>query len=370
MPRESIPHRPSSAVFLVPGFPKDEEDTSCLPAIQNYVAAFAEAHLAYQTHVIAFQYPFARRIYPWKKATVHALAGKNKRRLGRIRTWLRAAAAFLHLRKKTDIRVLHSFWLTECTWVGRWLCRLFRIRHVASIGGQDARADNPYLKHLNLNGVIVTAGSSFAARTFTTSTGRAVDHIIPLGLDTAHLLEIEPPALRDIDVLGVGSLIPLKDYATFIDIVAHLISPFPALKTCIIGDGPEQAALQQHIEEKGLRRHVMLAGAMPRDEVFRHMLRSKVFLHTSRYESQGYVFLEALFAGLPVVCFDVGYTGKLGRVVRCQNRQAMIDAVAMLLREPPASNRTPVASVDDTVRAFEALYFGTARTGPRIARHA
>ena len=35
----------------------------------------------------------------------------------------------------------------------------------------------------------------------------------------------------------------------------------------------------------GWMQHLTLAGRLPRDEVFRVMLRSKVFLHPARYES-------------------------------------------------------------------------------------
>ena len=347
---------PRSLVFLIPGFPEDEEDSTCLPAVQNYVAAFADAHPDLETHVIAFQYPFTRRTYRWNGVTVHALAGRNRRGIRRLGTWGRAFRTFLSIHRRTGVRALHSFWLTECTWVGRRLSRFFRLRHVASIGGQDARADNPYLPRLNLDGVTLTAGSAFAAETFSKHAARTVDHVIPLGLDTTHLQTLAAPSERDVDVLGVGSLIPVKDYATFIDIVARLVPAFPDLRACIIGEGPLREALHEQIAEKGLQEHVTLAGRLPHDAVFRSMLRSRVFLHPARYESQGYVFLEALFAGLSVVCRDVGYTGESNRVFRCASPREMADAVAECLRHPPDFHRQSVPSVADTVRAFAPLY--------------
>ena len=179
-----------------------------------------------------------------------------------------------------------------------------------------------------------------------------------LWLDTTHLQTLAAPPERDLDVLGVGSLITLKDFATFIDIVAGLVPVIPQVRACLIGEGPLHAALQQRILEKGLQEHVTLAGRLPRDEVFRVMLRSKVFLHLSRYESQGYVFLEALFAGLPVVSLDVGYTGESDRVFRCPSPQEMADAVAEQLRHRPEFRRESVLAVSDTVRAFAPLYDG------------
>lgn len=346
----------ASIIFLIPGFPEDEADTTCLPAVQNYVAAFAEAHPEWETHVIAFQYPYTRRTYRWKNATVHALGGANRRGWPRLRTWRRAAQAVWRLHRQSDIRILHSFWLTECTWVAQWLGIGLRLRHVASIGGQDAKAGNPYLKRLRLDRLTLTAGSAFAAETFAEHAGRRVDSVIPLGLDTGHLRRIAPPRERDIDVLGVGSLVPVKNYAAFLDVIAHLVPTFPHLRACIVGEGPLHDALQQMIVEKKLEAHVVLAGALPRDEVFRCMLRSTVFLHPSQYESQGYVFLEARFAGLPVVCFDVGHPGDDAFVFRCTTLPAMTDTVAALLAGPSTFPSACVLSVEDTVRAFEPLY--------------
>ncbi len=348
--------RKPGIVFMVPGFPEDEQDTTCLPAVQNYIEAFAASRPDVDVHMIAFQYPFFRGEYAWKQATVHALGGMNRTSLRRMPTWARAIWTFMRLRKRTDVRVLHTFWLTECTRVGQWLRRAFGIRHVASIGGQDAQPTNPYLRHLRLDDLVLTAGSTFAADVFAKHSAGTPVHVIPLGLDARHLEAIDPPPERDIDVIGVGSLIPLKDYGAFVDIVAALTSDFPQVRACIIGDGPQQEALRAHIVRRGLQDNVALKGHLPRDEVFRYMLRSKVFLHTSKYESQGYVFLEALFAGLHVVCYEVGYTGKNDRVFRCRSSREIIDVATDLIRNPGGLLRQRVPTVEDTVRAFEAIY--------------
>ncbi len=341
---------------MVPGFPESEQDTSCLPAIQNYVAAFCAARRDLEVHVIAFQYPFVRRRYDWKGATVHALGGRNRRHLGRLPTWARAVRVFRAIARAAEVKALHTFWLTECTLVGQWVCRRHRARQVASIGGIDATRANPYLRRLRLNELLLTAGSAFAAEALAEHTAVDDVRVIPLGLDTAALGSIEAPQRRDIDVIGVGSLIPLKNYGAFLDVVGALVASLPELQARIVGDGPERKALEERIARQGLRGNVRLLGHLPRDEVFRQMLRSKVFVHTSQYESQGYVFLEALFAGLNLVCYDVGYTGDSDRVYRCSSLQEIIDAAAELLRHPGRLERQHVPTAEDSVRAFEPLY--------------
>lgn len=343
---------------MVPGFPEDEEDTSCLPAMQNYVAGFCAARRDLDVHVITFQYPFFRRQYSWKGATVHALGGRNRRHLRRLPTWARAARVFSQLAKRTDVKVLHTFWLTECSHVGQWLSKKYGIPHVASVGGVDAKPTNPYLRRLRLKELVLTAGSTFAADVLAAHAEVEKVRVIPLGLDTEHLASIDAPRRRDIDVIGVGSLIPLKDYGAFIDVIAALASDLPEINACIVGAGPQQQELEQLIAASGLQDNVELLGHLSRDDVFRHMLRSKVFLHTSKYESQGYVFLEALFAGLNVVCYDVGYTGDSDRVFRLGSPQEIIEAARGLIRDPGRLERQQVPTVKDTVRAFEAIYGG------------
>lgn len=354
--RPSAASRPESVVFMIPGFPADEHDSTCLPAIQNYVAALAAARPDLAVHVIAFQYPYRRDTYAWNGATIHALGGCNRRRWHRIPTWARAVSTFARLRRRTDVKVLHTFWLTECTGVGRLLSRAFGVRHVASIGGQDATSSNRYLRRLRLGETTVTAGSSFAANRFAKATGLAPARVIPLGLDAARLETIAPPQRRDIDVIGVGSLIPLKRFDVFIEVIERLAEEVPDLTACIVGDGPQRGALAAEIERRGLADTLALTGELPRDDAFRRMLRSKVLLHPSAYESQGYVFLEGRFAGLDVVCRDVGHPGNGGRVHLCGSPAEMAEACRQALRAPASRSPASVPTVADTVRAFASIY--------------
>ena len=357
--------RPRGIVFMAPGFPASERDSTCLPAIQNYVAGLGAMRPDLDVHVIAFQYPYARRQYRWNGVTVHALGGANRPGVRRVPTWALATYRFTGLRRRLDIAALHTFWLTDTTMVGQRLGRTFRVRHVASIGGQDALASNPYLRRIDLDGLVVTAGSQFAASAFSgegagarrgQQAGRPEVHVIPLGLDTEHLVTIAPPERRDIDIIGVGSLIPLKRFEAFLDVIAAVRREFPRLRACIVGDGPERDTLAARIAHDGLEDAVELTGELPRDNAFRRMLRARVLLHCSRYESQGYVFLEALTAGLEVVCHDVGHTGDSDRVHRGATTEDLAGHCARLLRDPRPPEPQPVPTVADTVRAFEALY--------------
>lgn len=351
-----MPQTRDITLFLVPGFAADEDDSSCLPAVKSYIAAYARIHPDRDVHVIAFQYPFVRRSYRWHGCTVHAMAGGNRGGLRRIRTWSAAFATALRLGR---IACIHSFWLGECTFLGQWLRRARDVPHVASIGGQDARSGNTYLSWLGLGSMRVTAGSSFAAGVYETSTGRAVDAIVPIGLDPG-FLEVDGGGIdADIDLLGVGSLIPLKRYDAFVDITARLVPDCPDLRAVIVGDGPERERLQRRIDAAGLQNHIRLAGKKSRADVRRYMLRSRVLLHPSEYEAQGYVFLEALASGLYVVSLDVGFDGGHAASRRCTSDAELRATVRRVLRSD-APPRGHVLSVDESVARFDELVERTA----------
>ena len=87
------------------------------------------------------------------------------------------------------------------------------------------------------------------------------------------------------------------------------------------------------------------------------MRKSRILLHTARYEGQGYVFLEALASGMRVVCRDVGYTGDAPAVFRCKSNEEMADVMREMLASPVDDVKTNVLGIDYTVRAFEELYW-------------
>src|SRR5260221_640751 len=55
----------------------------------------------------------------------------------------------------------------------------------------------------------------------------------------------ETGAKRDIDILAVGSLLPLKQYDVFIRIVAEIKKSLPGIKAVLVGNGPEKGALEE-----------------------------------------------------------------------------------------------------------------------------
>ncbi|MEM6338115.1 MAG: glycosyltransferase, partial [Bacteroidota bacterium] len=244
----------------------------------------------------------------------------------------------------------------EPSFVGQRLAKRWGVPFVASVGGQEAKQPSLLSRRLDRKQATVTAGSAFASAWLARTTGRSADQVIPLGLDVEDWPRGPQPS-KDIDVLGVGSLSTLKRYHEWIEVVRALAVEQPNLRAVLAGDGPERGRLEQLIQRYGLSRHIELLGLRPREEVLPLMRRARVLLHPSDYESQGYVFLEALHAGADVVSRPVGHRPP-GPYVREANDVAGFVAATRTALARPARKPQAVPTTADTVAAFMSLYRG------------
>jgi glycosyltransferase involved in cell wall biosynthesis len=344
----------NSIVLLVPGFPENEEDSTCIPALQLFAKNFDRVNSSLDLIIIAFQYPFKKGEYSWNGITVYSAGGKGKGKFFRLFTWITVIKYFFKIKSQRKISGIHSFWLSECALVGQFLSKLFSLPHVASLMGQDARSSNKYLKYLNLSQMIITSGSDFASDILKNNTGFNSSIIIPFGIENKNgsLNNLN----RDFDIIGVGSLILLKNYFLFIDIIEELVNEFPLLKSVLIGEGELKEEISRSIINKNLSGNIFLTGKLQRNEVLDYMKKSRIFLHTSEYESQGLVFLEALYCGLSVVAFDTGFLPESKKVYKCTNRIDLADNLRKLLRCKKEYNPEIHITAEDTAKRFNEIY--------------
>lgn len=74
----------------------------------------------------------------------------------------------------------------------------------------------------------------------------------------------------------------------------------------ILGDGPERERLQTLAEKLGVANRVKFWGRLSRDETLCKLKECHILLHPSLHDSGGWVCLEAMAAGCPVICLDLG----------------------------------------------------------------
>jgi glycosyltransferase involved in cell wall biosynthesis len=292
-------HMRKTLVILTPGFPKDEADSTCLPDRQIFVRVLQETYPETDIVVLTFQYPQQPGTYSWHGIKVISLGGKNKSGLYRRILWFNAWQTLKKLKKHAGIIGLLSFWLDECAFIANRFAKQYSLKHYAWLLGQDARPGNKYVGRMMPNGNNLIALSDFLAHEFARNYGVSPKHTIPGAIDPTTFNAYD--GNRDIDLLGAGSLISLKQYSIFVDVVAEIKKDRPQIKALVCGKGPEMEMLQSKIDQLALQDNIILTGELPHAEVLALMQRAKIFMHPSNYEGFSTVCLEAVYAGAKVV---------------------------------------------------------------------
>ncbi|MCW3090199.1 MAG: glycosyltransferase [Ferruginibacter sp.] len=288
-------------IILSPGFAANEADTTCLTAQQNFVKAINETHPTLRIIVLSFQYPFVRSVYIWNGNTVVAFNGRNKGKLSRLLLWQKVWQYLKGLHRQNNVVGLLSFWCGECALLGKYFGTKYNLPHFCWLLGQDAKPSNHYVRYIRPSANQLVALSDFLQDQFYKNFGIRPNHVIPNGIDPKQFQHSSFD--RRIDVLGVGSLIPLKQYDVFIEVISRLKMNFPGIRAVICGKGPQEEHLRLMIGQFSLQDNISLYGEMAHAEILALMQQSKLLLHPSSYEGFSTVCLEALYAGCQVISF-------------------------------------------------------------------
>jgi glycosyltransferase involved in cell wall biosynthesis len=286
-------------IVLTPGFPRHESDDTCLPLQQALILAIQEQDPELEIVILSFQYPYFAGSYQWNDITVHAFDGRNRGGIRRLVLRGRINAELGRISRSTLIVGILSFWYGECALVGSRFARRHHLHHYCWILGQDAKADNRYPARVSIPASDLVALSDFIADEFERNHFVRPARVVPPGVAVTG----SSNGQRDIDVLAVGTLIPLKQYHLFLHVVSQLKSHIPGIRAVLIGEGPESSKLKDLAARLGIELSVTMTGELPHEEVLRYMRRAKVLLHPSSYEGFGVVCLEALACGCRVVSF-------------------------------------------------------------------
>jgi glycosyltransferase involved in cell wall biosynthesis len=260
------------------------------------------------------------------------------------------------LQAENPIAGVLSLWLNECALVGKYACRANPGQHFTWVLGQDAKPENHYVRRIKPDGRQVIAMSDFLKNELARNWGINARCVANNGINEEIFPELNISD-RPYDILGAGSLIALKNYAAFVEIVGKLKLFHPRLKTAIAGDGPEKARLAAQIESVGLKGTVQLLGGLPHGEVLRLMNQARIFLHPSVYEGNSTVLMEALYAGCHAVSFCGLADTPVENLHTCQSQEEMVATIEPLLATPGLPVKRVIFNrMADTVRKIAALY--------------
>jgi glycosyltransferase involved in cell wall biosynthesis len=104
--------------------------------------------------------------------------------------------------------------------------------------------------------------------------------------------------------ISMGRLLHWKGF--HLGLKAFAQAAIPQSEYWIVGDGPERANLSDLVRRLGLLERVRFMGVQPRAHVLEMLAACDMLVHPSLHDSGGWVCLEAMAAGKPVLCLDLG----------------------------------------------------------------
>ena len=170
-----------------------------------------------------------------------------------------------------------------------------------------------------------------------------------------------PSAGEKLVLLFTGRLLAWKGVHLAIRAVAQ--SDRPNLHLRILGDGPERGHLERLAQELGVAERVEFSGNVPREEALRATQDAAGLLFPSLHDSGGYAVIEAMAAGLPVICLKLGgpglfVTDACGWVINPDTPKQTVGDLALALRQfadfPDERQRRGSAARERCLAAFTA----------------
>ena len=189
--------------------------------------------------------------------------------------------------------------------------------------------------------------------------------VVPEWLFDADLPPPQHAWFRDPDsplILGAGELGSRKDFETLLRGFARL----RAQRRCrcrlmIIGRGRGRDRLLTLAAELGVADDFDLPGFIP--EPYPYLANADLFAFTSRWEGLGFVLIEALALGTPVVSTDcpsgpneILQGGRYGRLIPVGDDAALAQAMAATLEAPPPASQLKEAARPYAIEAAADAY--------------
>ncbi|WGM90393.1 MAG: glycosyltransferase family 4 protein [Candidatus Bathyarchaeum tardum] len=170
---------------------------------------------------------------------------------------------------------------------------------------------------------------------------------IPNALDVTgiedQLRDIQSLSLKNetmSDVLFVGRLEPRKGLRWLIDAFSLLHKKGKKYTLRIVGHGPMLEQLREKISENNLDDYVSVSGYIPKEELLKSYLFTKVVVIPSLYEGVPTVALEAMAARKPLIITDIPGLNELvvngcnGLIVPPKDSKSLAKAIDKILLSP------------------------------------
>lgn len=158
------------------------------------------------------------------------------------------------------------------------------------------------------------------------------------------------PTAKPIRFISMGRLLHWKGF--YLGIRAFAKANLPDAEYWILGEGPEKENFQLLAKQLGVNDRIKFWGRLPRDETLEKLTQSHVLVHPSLHDSGGWVCLEGMAAGRPILCLDLGgpavqVTDETGIKIAAHTPEQVVEemsqAMVRLAQDADLRNRMGVA---------------------------
>lgn len=151
--------------------------------------------------------------------------------------------------------------------------------------------------------------------------------------DIARLGQCAPPPSPPLRLRFISMARLLHWKGLHLSLQAFARARLPHAVYWIVSDGAERERLEALADELGIASQLKFFGRLSRDDTLQKLSALHVLVHPSLHDSGGWVCLEAMAAGRPVICLDLGgpavqVTSETGMVIPAHNPEQAVTGMA------------------------------------------
>lgn len=343
-------------LLITPGFPRDESESQTVTYLANYLKAYMHAYPEDTFTILTLHYPFDAAEYVWNGMKVYAFGGFYKPKWTKPFLWRNVYRKANEIHLQHRYTSIHTLWIKETSLIGTYLAKKLKVKHLATAMGVEFEKPNRYLKVVKVPKLRLVSVSDFQANSIRRKFPNKKLNVIPWGLPD-HTDKDLISKDRPIDIIFVGYLNDIKNVSLFIEIVDVLYQKNLIKRVSIVGDYFDSQKWKDKVEDQKLGDIVTFHGILDNEMVKELMQQSKILIHTSSYEAQGYAMIEAIANGCFVISKEVGLAKQSNEWKIASTKEEFLDEAKMILTAyvtPHGENLYPIAN---TVSAYNKLYF-------------
>jgi glycosyltransferase involved in cell wall biosynthesis len=149
----------------------------------------------------------------------------------------------------------------------------------------------------------------------------------------------------DPTLVSAGRLVPNKGFIQLIKVFSRIKKTHPKAQLVIVGDGPQESAIEDLLLAEDLVSSVRLMGSLTQDALGAVIKGADVFVLNTAHEGLSHQLIEVMDLGTPIVTTNVGGNPELitngveGLLVEYNDTEALEEAICRVLNHPESVER-------------------------------